>query len=71
MQPGDNVFYILRKGTGFPRETYIPARIKSYSDKTKMFVIILSKGGKEVNKNAIPERNLSYKNHNGEFNRGI
>ena len=70
MQVGDNVFYILRKGTGFPRETYFPAKIDSYNEKTKMFVILLSKGSKEVKKSAIPERNLSYKNHRGEINNG-
>lgn len=64
---GDNVFYILRKGTGSPRETYIPAKVDSYDERTKMYVAIMPDGKP---KKAIPERNLSVKNHRGEFNEG-
>ena len=67
MKIGDSVFYILRKGTGYPRETYFPVEIKSYDDSTKMYVVILPNG---KDKKAVREKNLSLKNHRGEINTG-
>lgn len=67
MNVGDNVFHIIRKGTGYPREWYVPVKIKSYSEDTKMYVVELPNG---KNKTAVREKNLAVKNHRGELNTG-
>jgi hypothetical protein len=66
MKNGDNVFLIIRKGTGYPRETYFPVQIELVKESSKTADVILPNGKK---RNAYL-RNLSVKNHRGEINRG-
>lgn len=64
MNPGDNVFLIIRKGY---TEKYYPVQIKSFSESRKTYIVILPN---KKEKRGVAERNLSLTNHRGEKNKG-
>lgn len=65
MNINDNVFMIIRKGTGFPRERFIPVKIVSIKETT---VCVLLPNGDL--KSGVFKHNISIKNNNGETNKG-
>lgn len=66
MLAGDNVFLIIRKGTGYPRESYFPVKILEIKDTKKTAIVELPNGKSRTTY----LRNLAVKNHRGEINGG-